>query len=384
MERHALTLEASGSREPWARIWRWDALRYSGSGWWLDRILPHSPRAFLLTIIAAPVLWFGCGFALASSHHAYLTKQDVLAQLWFLPLHMACVRVLGGLWANGLEPSLSGLGFDRDASARVRIGALGRWATVGALGVAALFIFRDTWYGLTPDPVSGLIPFDDPYRWNLVALGRPVHVLLLAIWHLEWLFFGYILWLQIWILVKWTRELKRIDLREHLTQILVGDGYRHAFTLISRTATVSLVFAVGNLLFIHLTGELFPRDHVHVATVFEFLEEMSDLLSTTLVFIFALSAAAAFVVTLRRGMTGAVNDVFAEAGDVALTELSVSLPAQADLAVIRRRVNAQSGLLRAMAFQREVDVLGGRVVRLTAVKSFIPIATAAYRLLHMR
>ena len=233
MVTHTLTAEAPGSREPWTRLWTWQSLRYRGSGWWLDRMLPHSPAAFLVAVVALPLVWFGCGIALADDAEAYLSSLEVVSQLWFLPLHLICVRAIGGLWAAGLEPSLEGLAFDAAAKRRIRRGALGGWASVGAIGIAAFFIVRDTWFGLTPDAMTGLIPFDDPDRWNLAALGRDVHVMLLGLWHVEWLLFGSILWLQVWTLCAWTRQLLRMDFRPYLTRILVGNGYRHAFTLFS-------------------------------------------------------------------------------------------------------------------------------------------------------
>ena len=70
MVTHTLTAEAPGSREPWTRLWTWQSLRYRGSGWWLDRMLPHSPAAFLVAVVALPLVWFGCGIALADDAEA--------------------------------------------------------------------------------------------------------------------------------------------------------------------------------------------------------------------------------------------------------------------------------------------------------------------------
>jgi hypothetical protein len=380
MSPHGLTHEADGSGEPWTTLWTPEALRYGGSGWWFDRVLPHAPRRFLLATVALTLAQFALGLALAADRGAYLRAQDVLAHTWFLPLHLVCVRALGRLWAGGLDPSLRGLGFDDAAAARVRRGAFGTVASVGALALALGFLVRDAWYGLAPDAVTGLVPFDDPDRWDLAALGRPVHVLLLAVWTVEWLLYGLILWLQVWVLAGWVRRLLGMNFRPHLDAILARDGYRHAFTLLGRTATISLVFALGNLLHIHLTGDLFPRDRVEVSGVVQFLQEMADLLSTTLLFVLVLLAAVVFVVALRFKLTRAVNDEFARAGAVTLQDLASDVTGDDGVEALRRRANAQSGLLRAIVFQREVDVIGRRVLRLTTLKAAAPLITAIVRI----
>lgn len=257
-------------------------LRYRGSGWWLDAVLPRSPAGLAIAAFGLPVLWFVIGFAVAGDREAFIGTHDITGQLWFFPLHVICVRLVGNLWADGIEPACAGLAFDVVATRRIRRGALGTWANLGAVVACAFFVVRDAVFGLTPSPDTGLIPFDDPALWDMAALGRPVHGMLLGLWWLEWLLFGYLLWLQLWILVAWLRELRRIDFVPRLEHVLVGDGYRHVFQLFSQTTTVSLVFALGNLAFIAYTGELIPRDAVAIDGIGDFLREMSDLMSTAL------------------------------------------------------------------------------------------------------
>jgi len=33
-------------------LWSWEALRYRGSGWWLDRALPRSPLGVVIVALA--------------------------------------------------------------------------------------------------------------------------------------------------------------------------------------------------------------------------------------------------------------------------------------------------------------------------------------------
>ncbi len=375
------------TRSTWTKLWSWEALRYRGSGWWLDAALPKSPLGLLVVACAFPIAWFAAGYGLTSDREAYLGTHDVTGQLWFFPLHVISLRIVGGLWASGLRPSLEGLALDAGAQERIRRGALGTWASVGAIAACTFFIVRDCWFGLTPDAASGLIPFDDPEMWDMAALGRPVHLLMLGLWCVEWLMFGYLLWLQIWILFKWVREIRNTQYGDRLGDVLVGDGYRHAFTLFGKTTTVSLVFALGNLGFIAFTGELIPREVVEIAGVGDFLREMSDLLSTSLLFVLTLAAAFAFVKVLRGSLTKAVNERFAAAGDAALAELASPLeetgdPAT-DVAQLRARANAQAGLLRAVVFQREVDEVGTRTMAAMVAKALVPLATTALKMRKM-
>lgn len=380
---HTLTVDAPFTGATWARIWSWESLRYSGSGWWLDRCLPRSPLGLVIVAFTIPLAWFIAGYANADDRDAFLGTNDVLGQLWFFPLHVLTLRMTGRLWAAGLAPACDGLALDAAAQARIRRGALGTGASLGAIAVCAYFIVRDVAFGFTPN-AAGLIPFDDPALWNMAALGRPVHVMMLVLWCVEWLMFGYLLWLQAWILVRWLRELRAAKFGPRLAEVLVGDGYRNAFTLFSKTTTLALVFAIGNLGFIAYTGELIPRESIAIETAGDFMRQMSDLLSTTLLFVLTLVAVAAFVRVLRASLTRAVNEQYAKHGDATLLELANEVPATGDLSndveLLRARANAQAGLLRAVVFQREVDVVGGRTMAAMIAKAAVPLFTTALKL----
>jgi hypothetical protein len=370
------------SARPWK--WSWEALRYRGSGWWLDAVLPHSPIGLVIVAVAIPIAWFAVGYAVTDSTEAFVETHDVTGQLWFFPLHCFALRAVGGLWAENLDPALDGLALrDRDRR-RVRRGALGKLASLGAIAACAYFLIRDCTYGLIADPDSGLIAFDDPEMWDMAELGRGVHLMMLGLWSLEWLMFGYLLWLQIWILGAWVQALRKADLANHLDEVLIGGGYRRSFLLFSRTTTVSLVFALGNLGFIAFTGELIPREVVEIEGVSDFLSEMSDLLSTALLFVITLVAVFAFIGVLRSGLKRAVADRFAQAGSATFTELSSPVEASGDLAAdvdrLRTRTNAQAALLRAVIYNREVESAGGKAMATMVAKALIPLITTAIKL----
>ncbi len=365
------------------RLWSLETLRYHGSGWWLDRVLPHSPIGLLVAAIAIPIAWFAVGYGITEDRSAFLDTHDVTGQLWFFPLHCCALRAVGTLWAERLAPALDGLSLDEAAQTRIRRGALGTWASVGALAACTFFIVRDSWFGLTPGE-SGLIPFDDPEMWDMEALGRRVHLMMLGLWCVEWLMFGYLLWVQIWILVAWTRALGKAKLADRLDVVLVDGGYRKAFTLFGRTTTVSLVFALGNLGFIAFTGELIPREVVEIDGISDFLSEMSDLLSTSLLFVLTLVAAFSFVGVLRGTLQRAVNARFTAAGRGTLAELAEPLTASGDLATdverLQTRATMQAAILRAVIYQREVDRAGGRAMMSVVAKALIPLITTAIKL----
>jgi hypothetical protein len=369
-----------------ARPWKWslDALRYRGSGWWLDRALPHSAVGLVIVAIAIPLAWFAVGYGVTDDTAVYLETHDVTGQLWFFPLHCAALRVVGGLWAEHLDPALDGLALRPKDRSLVRRGALGNLASVGALLACSYFVFRDCTFGLTEDPDTGLIAFDDPEMWDMADLGRPVHLMMLGLWSLEWLMFGYLLWLQIWILVAWTRALRKADLANNLDAVLIGGGYRRSFALFSRTTTVSLVFALGNLGFIAFTGELIPREVVEIEGISDFLMEMSDLLSTALLFVITLAAVFTFIGVLRSGLKRAVAERFSRAGSGTFSELSTPIEPTGELATdverLRARTNAQAELLRAVIYNREVESAGGKAMATMVAKALIPLITTAIKL----
>ncbi|MBA2541524.1 MAG: hypothetical protein H0V17_17915 [Deltaproteobacteria bacterium] len=345
--------------------------------------MPRSPLGLVIVAFAIPIAWFAVGYAVAADTEAFLDTPDVTGQLWFFPLHCAALRVVGTLWASRLEPSLEGLALDDRARIRIRRGALGHYASIGALVACTFFIVRDSWFGLVPGE-SGLIPFDDPEMWDMAELGRPVHLMMLGLWCLEWLMFGYLLWLQIWILIAWTQAMRKADLADRLDVVLVEGGYKRAFSLFGRTTTVSLVFALGNLGFIAFTGELIPREAVEIESISDFLSEMSDLLSTSMLFLLTLIAAFAFVGVLRGALKRAVSARFTAAGRGTLTALAEPLTASSDLATdverLRVRSNAQAEVLRAVIYQREVEGAGGKAMVSMVAKALIPLVTTAIKL----
>lgn len=378
--------ENSNAARPW-KLWSWEALRYRGSGWWIDAALPRSPLGLVIVALAIPLAWFAIGYAVTADREAYVATHDVTGQLWFFPLHVVSLRIVGGLWGSGIAPALDGLALAPASQRRIRGGALGKWASIGAIAACTFFIVRDTWFGLTPGADSGLIPFDDPEMWDMAALGRPVHLMMLGLWCVEWLMFGYLLWLQIWILVSWTRELGKLQLGDRLGDVLLGDTYRHSFTLFSKTTTVSLVFALGNLAFIAFTGELIPREVVEIEGVGDFLREMSDLLSVSLLFVVTLIAVFAFVRALRSSLRRAANARFATASKVSLGELFGPVESTGDLATdldrLRTRANAQSELLHTFVLQRKVDSLGIGTMVTMMVKALVPLVTTGLKVRKM-
>ncbi|MGE5182226.1 MAG: hypothetical protein ACM31C_09195 [Acidobacteriota bacterium] len=89
---HVLTEQAPDSDARWTRVWTLDALRYRGSGGW----------------------------ALSHDRDAFLATHDCTCQLWFFPLHLVCVRIVGGLWAGGLGAARSARGRTSAGSSRAR------------------------------------------------------------------------------------------------------------------------------------------------------------------------------------------------------------------------------------------------------------------------
>ena len=370
---HGLGDEAPSSKPPWSRLLSWDSLRYQGSKWWIDRILPRSPAGLIAAALLVPGIWFAIGYAITDDRGEYLVAADTRWQLWFLALHIVTLRVMASLWCRGLEPALTGLGIAPERRAWVRRGALGHWANVAALVCAALWIARDTYMAFHVSPDSGLSTFDDPDMWAYAPLGHQIRTMMLIVWHLEWVIFGYLVWLQIWALVAIGRVVRKTDFGPNVERMLLRDEYRDYFTLVSRTATIIFVFSLGNLLFLYLSDELFPREVVSIDGFGDVVEQMSDLLSIGAMFLLLIVGLFASLGSLKKALTRALNRRYGASGDAALELLGepVELSGNAGVDAERLRVSldAHSTVLRAITFQREIDQLGGRTMRTVTAKA---------------
>lgn len=98
-------------------------------------------------------------------------------------------------------------------------------------------------------------------------------------------------------------------------------------------------------------------------------------------------AGVAYLKLLRGALTKSVNELFAEAGDAGLEQLGQPLElsgaAEQDVAILQKRLDAQSGLVRAIAFQREVDALGSRTLSGVMIKATPALGATIKRLATM-
>ncbi len=108
--------------------------------------------------------------AITDDRRAYIETPDVIHQMWFLGLHVVVVRMMASLWSRGLAQSLEALHLDEPSVTKIKSGALGRWANVGAVLAGAFFIVRDTYMAFHDGP-SGMNAFDDPEMRGFAALG---------------------------------------------------------------------------------------------------------------------------------------------------------------------------------------------------------------------
>ena len=129
-----------------------------------------------------------------------------------------------------------------------------------------------------------------------------------------------------------------------------------------------------------------PRDAAPVTDVASFVTQMSDLLSTGVLFAALIVWVIGCKVEVRGELTMAVNRLFAEAADKALREtarpLEMQGPWSAELCGrLQRRLHSLSDLTRAIAFQREVDAVGIRWTSRLMLKIAIPAGTFLVRLI---
>ena len=75
---HNITIDAGHSRAPWTKLWSLESLRYRGSGWWLDAVLPHAPLALVAAALLLPAAWFAAAYALTPDTAALVDTPDIM------------------------------------------------------------------------------------------------------------------------------------------------------------------------------------------------------------------------------------------------------------------------------------------------------------------
>ena len=209
----------------------------------LDRVLPKHPRGVLVALaVVAAATWL-LGWLVAADRSRFVTTREWLVQPLYLAVHLGLLRAYVTAYATHFAGGCRHLRMGHaEVEKRLR-GALGWRPVLVALAVALPLVWIDVRW-LVGDAEIGL------RSGRALAVGD---VLLVAIWALEWVVNTYVWALIVAFLIHTVSVLKRHAYREPIERVLRERQYRPFLLMSGQGASLTLVFAGANAVYVWLT-----------------------------------------------------------------------------------------------------------------------------------
>lgn len=242
--------------------------------WLLDRFLPggvvpYFAVAFLIcTGVWVAGLLFHCAEAGGdwfAAAEGFLRSREWQMQPLLLFVHLLCLRLFKGIYGRHFDRAFQFIDVPRE-----KIEAASRWffgfrVNLGALAIAAPFIaYRAVVYF----PSERLLA-----DYGLAGRGGEAG-LLLALWSIEWLMFGYYVWLIVAGALVIHAILRKHDFRDSVDLVLADRQYRPLFNVTTRATTLVVFFGLLHAGYIAYTaatwGEYAGLITLAVAVIFSF------------------------------------------------------------------------------------------------------------------
>ena len=219
----------------------------------VDRLLPRSPRPFLLAVAVVAVACWAAGLALATDTYAFLTNHEWQLQPLYLAAHFITLRLFATMYTRNY---LAGVVHLDMPTAHARRGiqlVQGPVGTLVALAVAIPFSVYD--YQALGIAAGGT---------KAGAAGQATAQLLYAMWCVEW-FLMALIWVQlVGFLFLTRRAIGDYRFRSPIEVVLLEKQYRHFLAMSAHGATIVLGFFLVNAVYGWYTGaEL--TDYIGVA-----------------------------------------------------------------------------------------------------------------------
>jgi hypothetical protein len=204
---------------------------------WVDRLLPRSPRPFLVMVSAIAAGCWLLGLVLATDRVKFLAAKEWQAQPLFLACHLVALRLFVTVYARNFLAGAAHLNMPAGEPARRMHSLLRPLGGAVALLVAAPFCMCDFIYLYGED-------------YSQSALGSAGSVgaadlFMGLIWCVEWALNAYIWVLLAGFSVLLLRLLKRYPFRAPVEIVLHEKHYRPFLLMSVQGATILLVFGVA-------------------------------------------------------------------------------------------------------------------------------------------
>lgn len=225
------------------------------NSWWLDRLFPGSvARYFLTAFIVCTAVWL-IALTLRLTwvridtfwEDVWLFIKDRQWQLQplLLLVHFVCLRLFKGIYSRNFDKAFQHLDVHKGELNDYKKWFLGARVNFLALAVGAPFIIWEwvqfatieKFYDRVYDP-------DSPYVQAIdTTVRNPEAYLLLLLWSVEWLMFGYYCYLMVSGAFVVRGILKKHDFKDSVDLVLTERQYRPLFNVTAQAG--SLVFIFG-------------------------------------------------------------------------------------------------------------------------------------------
>ncbi len=214
------------------------------NNWLLDRLMPGGVVAYFAVAIAICTGVWILGLVLRIIERggdwlviveSFLRSREWQLQPLLLFVHLLCLRLFKSIYGRHFDGA-----FKHVAVPREKLEAASRWffgfrANFGALAIAAPFMAYRAFVYFPSDRL--LTDYDLASRGGEAGL-------LLVLWLIEWLMFGYYMWLIVVGAVLMRKILRAHDFRESVDLVLADRHYRPLFGVTSRSTTLVVFFGL--------------------------------------------------------------------------------------------------------------------------------------------
>lgn len=223
--------------------------------WWLDWLFPDGVIPYFITaFVVCHVAWtIGLFTRLAANNfndagtHAldFLQSREWQMQPLLLFLHFTTLRLFKGIYSRNFEKAFSHLNISQPDVLKLRDWIFGRRVNLGAVLIALPFLAYK---------LFGYLPSDrflQDFRvdwWGMEARY------LFAIWCVEWMIFGYYLYLLLVGALITRHVLKNHQFKESVDLVLSERHYSPLFNCTARAGTLVFFFALVHAAYLTYAG----------------------------------------------------------------------------------------------------------------------------------
>lgn len=223
--------------------------------WWLDWLFPDGVIPYFITaFVVCHVAWtIGLFIRLAANNfddagrHAleFLQSREWQMQPLLLFLHFTTLRLFKGIYSRNFEKAFGHLNISQPDVIKLRDWIFGRRVNLGAVVIALPFLAYKLFVYLPSDR------FFTDFRvdwWGMEARY------LFAIWCVEWMIFGYYLYLLLVGALITRHVLKNHQFKESVDLVLSERHYSPLFNCTARAGTLVFFFALVHAAYLTYAG----------------------------------------------------------------------------------------------------------------------------------